>query len=154
MALVLAPLSRLFAVPEAVANSWNRRKHRRQLNCPLCSTELHKQINLMIRQGFYQPAIAACRLRIELIAVDYYRKAVYRLPDGMIKPDLRSVDLILLQLQAAGEITLRTRRRTNAFYARASRVVHGGAECTRALARQMANEAEAIAVAIRKGGAA
>jgi hypothetical protein len=114
---------------------------------------LHKQVDLLIRQGFYQPAIVACRLRIELIAVDYYRKAVTRLPDGVIQADLRGVSLIMLHLHAAGEIDLKLRKRIDGFYKRTSRVVHGEVECTRTLARQTANEAEAIAVAIRKGGA-
>ena len=154
MATAIAPLARLFSWPESIANSWNRRKHRRQQHCPLCSTQLHRDIDLMIRQGFYQPAIVACRLRIELISVDYYRKAVTRLPDGVIRADLRGVSLIMLHLQSAGEIDLKLRKRISSFYTRTSKVVHGEIECTRALARKTANEAEAIAVAIRKGGAA
>ena len=108
----------------------------------------------MIRQGFYQPAICATRLRIELIVVDYYRKAVSRLPQGLIPADLRSVSMILLRMHAAGEITLKLRKRVDSFYSRTSKVVHGQVTCTRLLARDFANEAEAIAVAIRKGGAA
>lgn len=154
MATFAVPISRrLFALPEAVANSWNRRKSRRNENCPLCSTELHKDIGRMIRAGFYQPAVAASRLRVELIVVDYYRKAVCRLPDGVIPVGIRSVSLILLHMQRAGEISLRLRRRIESFYSRASTAVHGNVECTRLLARDMEAEAEAIAVAIRKGGA-
>ena len=154
MATVVAPLSRLLGWSEAIANTWSRRKHRREAHCPLCSTDLHRDIQGLIRQGFYQPAVAACRLRIELIVADYYRKAVSRLPDGTIKADARSVHYILLHLHAAGEINHRLRNRTDVFYKRSSKAVHGDFVCNRTIARQMANEAEAIVVAIRKGGAA
>ena len=63
---------------------------------------LHRNIDLLIRQGFYQPAIAATRLRIEMIVVDYYRKAVAKIPDGVLRSDVRSVSIILLRMHAAG----------------------------------------------------
>jgi hypothetical protein len=154
MATALAPHSRLFSWTESIANSWNRSKHRRQHHCPLCSIELHRNVDLLIRQGFYQPAIAATRLRIELIVVDYYRKAVTKTPDGVMRSDVRSVSIILLRMHAAGEISLTLRQRIDRFYKRASQVVHGQVECTRLLAREFANEAETIIAAIRKGGAA
>ncbi|MBA4106490.1 MAG: hypothetical protein C0485_12095 [Pirellula sp.] len=150
---IARPVARLFSIPETISNKLHRRKHLSQLPCPLCNTDLHRSIDLMIRQGFYQPAIAATRLRIELIVVDYYRKAVAKLPQGVIPADLRGVPMILLRMHAAGEITLKLRRRIDHFYSRSSRVVHGHVECTRLLARDFANEAEAIAVAIQKGGA-
>ena len=146
--------ARILDLPAEIAYRWRRRKfHASKKCCPLCSDELATQANELIIRGFYAASVTATRLRIELILGEFYQRVVTRMPDGERRPERRTVRFILRRMVVAGEITPLMRRRIQRLYTRASSVVHGSETPTRAFARLIQQEADAV-IARMKGGVA
>jgi hypothetical protein len=90
---------------------------------------------------------------MELVLGEFYDRVVTRLPDGERKPERRTMRFILRRMVVAGEITPLLRKRIQRLYSRASVVVHGAETPTRAFARLIQQESDAI-IAKLKGGVA
>ncbi|BBO35717.1 hypothetical protein [Lacipirellula parvula] len=62
---------------ESLSIRWHRsRQRKRSTICPICSPQLEQQAAQLLNAGFYQASVASNRLRLELIAVAYYKEVV------------------------------------------------------------------------------
>jgi hypothetical protein len=121
-------------------------------NCPLCGDTLAGQITDLLGQGFYRAAITASRLRLELVAIEYYRQHIRHAGGDDVSRAKLSFKWVLDQLEELGEIDHLQRHRLRRLYARSSRVVHG-AQCSRGVARQIVRETAEALGSLKGGGA-
>jgi hypothetical protein len=113
---------------------------------------LEQQADDLMAQGFYRAAITTCRLRLELVAVEYYDHIVKRSETTSTPLKRISFRWIVNQLEDLEEIDVVAATRLRRIYARSSRVTHGGA-ASRGLARLIVADTKEVALLL-KGGAA
>lgn len=146
----------LFTFALAPVVRWRRlwfRTMRR--SCPICGDKLQGQIGNLLGQGFYQAAVTASRLRLELLAVAYFQRVrdVATMPrDSRAKRERPSFRAVVLYLHEIGEVDNLQRNKLLSTYARTSHVVHGQ-PCPRHTAKRLVAEVQTAIDSLRGGAA-
>lgn len=112
---------------------------------------MEKQAADLLSAGFYQASVAANRLRLELVAVAYYKQVVKTLRKVEEPRERVGFGWVMAQILLFEEIDAATYKMLRRVYSRSSAIIHGG-ETNRAIARSVGREINA-AIAALKGGA-